>query len=417
MLSIDYINKLKWKKVQVPCLIAWHEASYVGVFELYTGAGKTKTAIEGVCRHIVKSDYKETAIIVVPTTNLRDNEWKDELVKWGYEKCLPCFKFLTRQAALNELCYTDNLIVDELHTILTAEYSNILKLIKYKRFIGLTASLDAPKKAMLKKLKIPIVYSFNYMQALEMGIADKLETFIYEVPLTFEDQQLYDANEVKLKNCSAELASFEDFKEPNVFKKAKYITENANLFEDVKEIVNCAWKYTKCIRTRRTIVYRNVNKIDVLKEFLTVLAQYEDDAQVLVYSEETEVIEAAHKGFLDAGISVTIYHNKLHKDVKKENLKQFTEGNKAVMLSAKALVAGLNIPNVKFEVCLSTDSNSLAATQRHGRVVRPTNQIGRCIYFATKNSVEYSWIYNQNKDKPYSKLTKITNFQDIWHTK
>lgn len=81
-------------------------------------------------------------LIIVPTTNLRDNEWRNEFIKWGYKEYLEHVTIECIQTAHKEWYkYVGHLlmIVDEIHTSLSEMYFNIYKLLP-PYVLGLTAT-------------------------------------------------------------------------------------------------------------------------------------------------------------------------------------------------------------------------------------------------------------------------------------
>lgn len=72
-------NNIK-SQLQKEALDAWKE-TFKGTIVLFTGAGKTKLGVDA----ILETDAK-SVLIVTLNTRLRDNEWPDEIKKWGGDK-------------------------------------------------------------------------------------------------------------------------------------------------------------------------------------------------------------------------------------------------------------------------------------------------------------------------------------------
>ena len=83
--------------------------------ELPTGYGKTRVALDLMNKLFPNTNNIKTGLlIVIPRLVLIDN-WKDEFVKWGYQKYLPYVEFVTYVSLPKKAGAWDYVIFDECH--------------------------------------------------------------------------------------------------------------------------------------------------------------------------------------------------------------------------------------------------------------------------------------------------------------
>jgi len=72
-------------KMQEEALNTWINSEYKGTVVVGTGAGKTRIGCVAI-NHLYRNGLIKSCLIVVPTTNLRDNEWINELIPSAVDK-------------------------------------------------------------------------------------------------------------------------------------------------------------------------------------------------------------------------------------------------------------------------------------------------------------------------------------------
>lgn len=127
-----------------------------GTVVLSTGTGKTKMVLDFILRDSRNTEGEVYNVVLVSSRVLLEEVWKQELKKWGFKnkygfiyehKDTPKpikFEFKTSQLIYkyeNPLPEKYNLlVVDEIHSVVTKEYSNIFNIVKYDKVIGLTGT-------------------------------------------------------------------------------------------------------------------------------------------------------------------------------------------------------------------------------------------------------------------------------------
>ena len=118
------------------------KTNFIGTWIAVTGCGKTKLGCMAADEIIKKYKEKSRILIIVPTENLKYNEWINELNKWGYENNLPYIDIQCIQTVYKWRNRDFDLVIcDELHTQLTDLYSLFFIMNNFTSIIGLSATI------------------------------------------------------------------------------------------------------------------------------------------------------------------------------------------------------------------------------------------------------------------------------------
>jgi len=236
----------------------------VGSVIAATGVGKTRIGV--LCAaHVLKNKDAKQVIIVVPTRNLRDNEWTNEFIKWGYEDLLDKIKITCVQSLYDKGADidTDLLIVDEAHTTLSDEYSRIYNG-KYKYLLCLTATTpeQESRKEVLFSLA-PKVYEVTIKEAIDAGLIAPYKMFNVPVKLTRKESYLYDKFDYMFKQGKYALLSQATIDnnpmKSDLFGMAKFYSKKENEEHEYHEASKNFWQG---MTMRKWVCYKAENKLD-----------------------------------------------------------------------------------------------------------------------------------------------------------
>ena len=138
---------------------------------------------------VLKEKPSMSALIIVPTTNLRDNEWVVEITKWAGEDLLKSVRIECVQTLYTEApTFYDIVVIDEVHTTLSPEYSKIHTSILSDNKLGLTATLPNQDayKTFLNEV-CPVVFTYP----LDEGVKDEIlsDYKVYNIPVKFSGME------------------------------------------------------------------------------------------------------------------------------------------------------------------------------------------------------------------------------------
>jgi superfamily II DNA or RNA helicase len=392
------------------------EKGFRGTWLACTGVGKTKLGCD--IADIIISKAKKLkkfakVLIIVPTENLRDNEWNNELIKWGYAslkshieiQCIQTvYKYLNR--------HYDLVIVDELHTTLSEQYSNFFRNNTYEHIVGLTATIEDEYKANLLSDFAPVVHKTSVEDALRMELISPFTIYNLAVPFTEEEQKKYKAINFLYGRAESGLGGkFKSFETANRYRDSKYAKTNPEMYKH-------AQMFWSQMGNRRRLLASASLKIPTTKAIVDKFP----DRYTLLFSEAVQMAEDLQININSDKEICTIFHSdtkKLKKEVKNENLSKFCDRrNKIRVLSTvKALNAGLNIPHCSLGICIAGSSKTLTDIQRRGRVCRldPNDPNKRAIYvnLYVPKTQEEKWLVKRMEGVDATNIRYINSVNEI----
>jgi len=174
------INEEKLK-IQREAIEALRLNSFTGIVILPTGTGKTYVLIEAL-----KELYEKgmRVLYTCDSTRLRDNDFVEELKKWGASEYIDVIERQCYASAYKK--NGDVLLADEGDYALSPEYSKLFFNNKFKHIIFVTATLDTKKVSLAKKIA-PVVYHKKLKEIEERKVVNKCQ-FVY-VPFRLNDRE------------------------------------------------------------------------------------------------------------------------------------------------------------------------------------------------------------------------------------
>jgi superfamily II DNA or RNA helicase len=171
------------------------------------------------------SEHKDNfkILIVVPTTNLKDNEWVDEINKW-FPYLKDCVYIECIQTAYKRVDVVDLLIVDEIHTTLSPEYRKLYSIADYKNILGLTATKPHNKEynKFLQSI-CPIIFECDMEESRQLKLISGFKVINIPISLTRDERAKYKRYDLMFTNSLIELSkhgnAFEIANEARIDKK------------------------------------------------------------------------------------------------------------------------------------------------------------------------------------------------------
>lgn len=414
------LSKLNENKAKEQALVISRLASngFCGTYVGATAVGKTKIGCD-VADIIIKKSLsfnKEPKIlIVVPTQNLRDNEWVNELINWGYKDNL---KYIEIQCIQTVYKYEhkdyDLVILDELHALVSEQYSLLLKNNTFECIIGLTATIEDEIKKQIVDHYCPVVHETSIDRALSLGLISPFKIYNLAVPLTKEeDTKLKSINYLYGKASNTLGGRFEAFDNAQIYRQRQYKDSHKELYE-------ASVLFWAQMQYRRKLLINATNKALVAKDIVDKFP----DRQTLLFSESISSAENV-SNLINKNKEIpisTVYYASVGKNKKidrEANLEAFIEPNNniRVLSTVKALNAGLNIPRCSLGICLAGSSKSLDDIQRRGRICRlddkdPT-KVALYVNLFIPETQEQTWLEKRIKSSDLANISWITSVSQI----
>lgn len=386
------------KEYQKEAIQAWSENSYVGIFDMATGTGKTFTALGGMCKLFRELDNRCIAFIVCPQVHLVE-QWAEDLIDWGWKPIIAYSasamkdwkERLEKEYKRMELrkrpliCITTNktfigetiqgflqkivtekdclLIIDEVHNFGAEKLSKYLnENIKYR--LGLSATVERYMDDRGTNCLMQYFEKKCIEYPLEKAISDGALVEYYYYPVLV---YLTEREQLEYQRLSKQLA--------------KHITAEGNK--------------VKLTETGEMILYKRArlvagaeNKLEKLRE---IIQEYKDDKYMLVYCGATKGVSKSMEDETDErqidrvekmlGNELGMVTHRFTSEENREEritIKQaFAEGKYQVLTAIKCLDEGVNIPEVDKAFILASSRNPREFIQRRGRLLRKSEHTGK----------------------------------------
>jgi superfamily II DNA or RNA helicase len=340
-------------------------ANYRGTYLGATGVGKTKIGVDLIVE-CMKKNPDEQWLIVVPTENLRDNEWCLEFIRWGYSEYIPKVQIECIQTAYKFINRKFNVVVDEVHTTITPEYKTFYTNNTIDKLMCFTATIDNVDKLEFINQIAPILHVTDMNKARELDIVAPYYVFNYGLTMGEESQKKYNDIMSLYSMYESQLGG-----PIRAFGTSSYIIKSIQPIpkeqrtEQQKALFNKARMYWAMMNRRKMFLFNCKEKILATQELLEKFA----DRKALIFSETISFAKQIHDSL--QGQSV-IFHSKMSKLERKEALKKFdiSSNQIRVICSVKALNAGYNVPECSLGICAAGNSKWLDMVQRQGRISR-----------------------------------------------
>lgn len=317
------MNKEK-SKIQQQGFQALQDNNFNGAIIMPTGVGKSWILIQ--------------ALLALPTTKsilyccdnkqLRDEDFPNELHKWGAQKYLEIMDRMCYQSAykLKGKKY-DVVLLDEGDYMLTPNYVKVLKNNKFKHIIFVSATLSDDKREMLEE-HIPIVFDVKMHEIEGKGVVNEAQGFFVNYMLNAAENKKYLAyNEAFKRNLNVQYP-------------------NKGKLEAIQ-------------RSRKMFLGTLETSLGQARKLANHLYNEHPDNKILIFCNFSEQADKVCK---------FSYHSKNDKD--NTNLHDFDEGRIRVLSVVGKIDRGINLKGVNHAVFESAGDSKTKMTQKSGRLRR-----------------------------------------------
>jgi len=358
-----------------------------------TGTGKTYTAI-GALDEVLQSNKMLFTAISVPYAHLMD-QWLDSIKKYGLDLdyTIKCFsentnwhqelKKVIRKMKIGQF---KNVLIISTHTTMVSEKMNKLidelknqniatmiigdevhglgsekrrenlsELFEYR--LGLSATpkrmYDEIGNRFLHRYFGDVVYEFSLCKAI-----DKLNPATYRTYLTPYYYFPY--------ICTLTSKETEEYNEIT----RKILQKISRLDDITYDDIESDEEIKRLLIIRSKIIKAAKEKINILKNILAdIKVRFGEVNHTIIFTDDrliTETLKLLHAG----GFIAVKFTQELNIDQRNLIIDQFEKGTIDVLVAMKILDEGVDIPNAKIAVLMSSTSNPREYIQRLGRILR-----------------------------------------------
>ena len=358
------VNTSTWKLTKTPrewqaeALKVWQE-SLRGIASVVTGGGKTTLAL--MCMEVFRRSYPTGRfVIVVPTLALAD-QWyvslredlsvsNDSIAVFSGEGRSKDFSEVNlmvvntarKYASKVPKRYDSMLIVDECHR--AASKSNSLALNgNHKATLGISATPNREYDNLFNSVLVPalgpVIYEYEYDQALRDGVIVPFDLINVSTDMTSEEQQEYDDATIDIARTIQRV-------------------QRGDVSRDL---------LVRKLQRRARLAASSLQRIPVTIR----LAEQHRDNRMIIFHENIGSAEKILEILLARRFNATIYHSRIGAELRRDNLRLYRRGYFSALVTCRALDEGIDVPETDVAIVASSTSSVRQRIQRLGRVLRP----------------------------------------------
>jgi superfamily II DNA or RNA helicase len=348
------------RKWQQQALAIWRQADR-GVVAVVTGGGKTWFALACVLDYLHRRP-ETTIVIVVPTVALLD-QWvvvltddlgvpASEIAMYGggHRPKQPArFNVMVLNTARSvapaiAAKHQTFLVVDECHR--AASIHNALSLRgQHDATLGLSATPQRDFDDLFNEAVVPmlgpVIYRYDYREALADKVITPFELANIRVPLTSDEQTRYDGYTRRL---------------------VPLFRQRERGGRDVDERLH------RVLRDRARVSTSAQMRIPAAVKIMDAHKR----VRTIVFHEQIAAADAITALLLERGHRAAAYHSGIGTHVRQDNLRLFRRGEIDVLVTCRALDEGINVPDASMAVIVASTASTRQRIQRLGRVLRPS---------------------------------------------
>lgn len=369
----------------------WKEEKGRGICILPTRFGKSILTIQLLKRFLSKNPSKKV-IIVVPRRPIK-YQWEYMLLDNNLSYNCTVLMFTE---ALNNVKECDFLVIDEIHTSYSDKYINLYK-IKFKLFLGLTATFERLDGKENKINGIPIIKRISKEEAIKNGWINNYKE--YKVIIKPKDIDIYK----KYDNDFHRYLKIFD----NSFEIFQKCLKNGNLRQKLAELKNVPIKMVNaCTFGGKKALQERINYIQKHESKLTIVDKIINNKNNLKGIIFVPTIELCNK--LASKYNGITYHSELTEKQRNKNFAYFASLDKGILFTVNSLSMGVELNKCDYIIFISNNSSNIEKNQKLGRVLssREDGMIPEVFTLVLTQTVEEEWFRLSTGEDDYITITE-----------
>ena len=399
----ELLNGFTLHDWQRHCVDAWLNSGKRGVIKVVTGAGKTVLAL-AIAERLQHNDNQLRVAIVVPTTVLL-HQWHSVLARHsnlppdaiglmggGHNdrfderiRILICVlnsasKKLASVVERSGVADSLLLVVDECHRAGAAQMQQVFKTNrKYNLGLSATPERDDGSAADMEDLDLDqserlipfeesivgrelgeLVFEMNYADAIRLGVLPPFMILHYGLSLLPAEREKYEQLSREIKDLRSEL---ETGKRRGLalirWCRSKAAAGNPK-----------AARLISLTTQRKRLLYRMKERSSAVLVILRRAFEQNPNTKAILFHESISEVMNLFSMLRKEGFPVVAEHSDFPDDMRAESLRLFREGTAQVIVSARSLIEGFNIPSADLGLIVAASSSVRQRVQTLGRLLR-----------------------------------------------
>ncbi len=387
---------------QEECKNAWFRNQRKGTVKVVTGAGKTILAL-AIIQQLQNEEVRGLRVAIVVPTIVLMNQWYDQLVSTsnlppnaigrlggghkdsfadGRRVMIAVLDSAQKElpAMVEQTDVGDQLILvaDECHRAGAPLMSRVLKTPRMAS-LGLSATPEREEDGdaatvqeyagtILGKELGPLIYELTLAQALELGIVPSYTIKHYGLELNSKERVEYDRLSRAISDAREELQRYAGPKVQTGARFFSWIQRTAQ--SSGTEVSILAMRFLQDTARRKTLLYGTESRFAAVQQLLSEQFRAKPDTMALLFHESIESVNALFVRLYQAGFQVVLEHSQLPQEIRDQSLDLFRRRLARVLVSAKSLIEGFNVPAVDTGIVVASSTSVRQRIQSLGRVLR-----------------------------------------------
>lgn len=409
------VTRYAW---QDECIARWKKKRK-GTVKVVTGGGKTLLALS-IAELVQNTLEKELRVAIVVPTIVLMHQWYDALLEHGNLPAQAIGRlgggydedFENRRVLITVLSSASKqlyklvrnakvgkqllLIADECHRTGAKEMSEVFKTNR-KWSLGLSATPeredeDAEYDDSRSGVELgPIIYEFNLADAIREGLVPKFTINHFGLPMTFSERSRYDALSRSITDATSKLRSQRDeYGDGDFYNWARSVAAR-----NKGDLAAVAGRFLADTAKRRELLTHMRSRGAAVESLIQREFAVNPDARIILFHESIAEVGQLFMRLFALGLPVIAEHSDLPNAMREEGLEHFRKGRAKIIVSARSLIEGFNVPAVDVGIIVASSTSVRQRIQSLGRMLR--RHRGRsgeektsCIYvlYATDSSEE-----------------------------
>jgi len=390
---------------QEECVDAWFQGRKRGVLKVVTGAGKTILAL-AIAERLQRTERASLRVaIVVPTIVLLD-QWLEELAAHGNlppsavgrmggghsdgfsenTRIMICVlnsaaKKLPAEVEKARIGNDLLLIVDECHRAGATEMKQVFAT-KRAFSLGLSATperTDDPTsdeedeetardsdevkpfaESVLGQELGPVVFEMNYADAIRGGVLPAFRIVHYGLPLGPKEREKYDRLTRQIKELRNEL----ERGTRRGLTLIRWCRSRAGS-QNPKAV-----QFLSMTAERKRLLYQIGARFDAVLAIIERAFAQNPNSNAILFHESIEQVMALFGLLREKGYAVVAEHSEFPDAMRVESLRLFRRGTARVIVSARSLIEGFNVPTADLGIVVAASASVRQRVQTLGRLLR-----------------------------------------------
>jgi len=271
------------------------------------------------------------------------------------------------------------LVADECHRVGAPEMSAVLDTPR-SYVLGLSATPEREEEGVgvtagsgLSKLDAEIggiVYEMTFAQAIQSGVLPPFEVHHFGLSLSTEEARRYHALTRSINDARRELLA----SSPSVRKAGG----GEHLISWARRVsgrgggglAGVALRFVNDTGRRKQLLYRAASRIDATRELVQDALRARPDTRVILFHESIDEVTSLFDMLVAEKLPVVMEHSDLSTELRDQSLELFRSGIAQVIVSARSLIEGFNVPEADLGIIVASSSSPRQRIQSIGRVLR-----------------------------------------------